>query len=57
MIAAKARDGKCPNCGWTENRLIETGMLGCPLCYEAFGDPVWHQFGIERKESALHKAI
>jgi protein-arginine kinase activator protein McsA len=52
MIPQPVRDGSCPNCGWTENRLVETGMLGCPLCYEAFSDRVWKQFGIERTESA-----
>ena len=27
--------GKCPHCGWTVERLEQTGLVGCPLCYEA----------------------
>ncbi|HRK22679.1 MAG TPA: hypothetical protein PLX06_12760 [Fimbriimonadaceae bacterium] len=31
----KAPKGVCPHCGWTDAKLEQTGMLGCPLCYEA----------------------
>ena len=55
LIAPKVRNGTCPNCGWTESRLNETGLLGCPLCYEAFGDHVWSKYGIERNEFAWLK--
>ncbi len=24
----------CPHCGWTRAQFSETGLLGCPLCYE-----------------------
>ena len=27
---------------------IESGMVGCPLCYEALDDAVWRHFGITR---------
>src|SRR6185312_8712555 len=26
--------GVCPNCGTTQDSAIETGLVGCPLCYE-----------------------
>lgn len=28
-------DGTCPFCGWTEEQLLETSLVGCPVCYEA----------------------
>jgi hypothetical protein len=27
--------GSCPHCGWTEAQYLETGYVGCPLCYSA----------------------
>ena len=29
----------CPHCGWTNEQLTQTGMVGCPLCYEALDIP------------------
>lgn len=39
--AERARDrttpsAVCPECGYEYRRLQETGMLGCPSCYQAF---------------------
>ncbi len=34
----------CPSCGETEDELRETGLLGCPVCYDTFAhllDPVF----------------
>ncbi|HEY3782347.1 MAG TPA: hypothetical protein VGL56_14790 [Fimbriimonadaceae bacterium] len=39
MIRPRKADGKCPNCGWTAEQLNKTGLLGCPLCYEAIDMP------------------
>ncbi len=32
--------GFCPYCGWTTEQVQETGLVGCPLCYEALQIPV-----------------
>lgn len=56
LVMRKVSNGVCPNCGWTEAQLNNTGMLGCPLCYEAFSEDVWPRFGIERNESGWAKA-
>jgi hypothetical protein len=28
---------QCPYCGWTQERLNESDLAGCPLCYQALG--------------------
>ena len=38
---------KCPHCGWSADDAIQKGLVGCPLCYEAFDPEIWTQFGIE----------
>ncbi len=40
LVAIRPRPGGCPYCGWTERRLAETGLLGCPLCYESIESPL-----------------
>ena len=27
---------RCPHCGWTEARIKDEGLVGCPLCYSIF---------------------
>ncbi|MFZ5806679.1 MAG: UvrB/UvrC motif-containing protein [Verrucomicrobiota bacterium] len=29
---------QCPACGYSQNDFRNTGRLGCPACYEVFGD-------------------
>ena len=29
---------KCPSCGFTQADFKKTGRLGCPVCYETFGE-------------------
>jgi len=38
----------CPNCGTTEEEVTATGLVGCPLCFEALPDRIWKPFGVER---------
>lgn len=33
--AALPERGICPHCGWTEKQYLESGYVGCPLCYSA----------------------
>lgn len=40
FMRPRKTDGACPNCGWTQQKLSETGLLGCPLCYEALEVPI-----------------
>ncbi|AIE88046.1 hypothetical protein [Fimbriimonas ginsengisoli] len=42
------RDGKCPNCGVTEEDARKNGLVGCPLCYAAFRDSFWSDIAIPR---------
>ncbi|MDD5261334.1 MAG: UvrB/UvrC motif-containing protein [Methylacidiphilales bacterium] len=30
----------CPSCGFTQQQLVKTGRLGCPVCYETFENVV-----------------
>ncbi|HWD41947.1 MAG TPA: hypothetical protein VG944_24110 [Fimbriimonas sp.] len=34
---------ECPYCGTTAGKAIQTGLAGCPLCFEALPD-VWKKF-------------
>lgn len=34
----KEKHNECTNCGKLYNEFIETGFLGCPECYDIFGD-------------------
>jgi protein-arginine kinase activator protein McsA len=36
----RQKSGQCPYCGTTETTLEETGLVGCPLCYEALRDQI-----------------
>lgn len=37
--------GKCPFCGTTDKQALDTGLVGCPLCYEALSARVWQELG------------
>lgn len=41
-VSPKARLAQlvCRTCGTTFAKFRKTGLLGCPACYEAFGDPL-----------------
>lgn len=43
----RKEDERCPHCRWTRDEVETTGLAGCPLCYEVFGDEVWSQFKVE----------
>ena len=44
--AAQCRTGKrCPGCGSTYADIAESGKVGCPQCYETFGDELSHLIG------------
>ncbi len=44
---ADSTDGQrvCEVCGTTMDEVVETGLLGCPTCYEAFSDQVAASMG------------
>ena len=37
-----APEKKCPVCGSTYSDIAESGKVGCPACYETFGDELSH---------------
>ena len=39
---AEQQEPGCPMCGTTYGEIKQVGRLGCPHCYEAFGDRVSH---------------
>jgi hypothetical protein len=39
FIRDRKAGGACPNCGWTSEEIVKTGLVGCPLCYEALEIP------------------
>jgi len=48
MLHAKRRPGICPNCNTLQASALETGLVGCPLCYEMFDEQALAHFGIAR---------
>lgn len=34
---------RCPACEFSVHELVATGLLGCPVCYEAFADTIRRQ--------------
>jgi protein-arginine kinase activator protein McsA len=40
FIRDREERGVCPYCGWTNQQVAETALMGCPLCYEALEMPV-----------------
>ncbi len=38
VITGQKKDTVCSSCTMSFSRFIETGLLGCPECYEAFGN-------------------
>jgi protein-arginine kinase activator protein McsA len=40
----KAGQGQCPYCGTTDKQALDTGLVGCPLCYEALSNTIWQEF-------------
>lgn len=39
------KDGKvkvCPQCGTSLSQFLNTGLVGCAHCYEAFGEEIWN---------------
>lgn len=45
---------QCSNCGVTFEKFRETGYLGCPYCYSAFGDHI-REFILEMERGSVHK--
>lgn len=43
----RAGGDECPYCGTTRQQAVETGLVGCPLCYEVFPADVWHHYGLD----------
>lgn len=35
----------CPHCGWNLDRVLETRLLGCPLCYSVFAPAIERLLG------------
>lgn len=38
---------RCPACSFSVHELVATGLLGCPVCYEAFADTIRRQLARE----------
>jgi protein arginine kinase activator len=47
--AVGGSDLKCPHCGFTQADFKKTGRLGCPDCYDVFGE------GLESLLKSMHK--
>ncbi|MFQ3586227.1 MAG: hypothetical protein SNJ74_06760 [Fimbriimonadaceae bacterium] len=43
-LADVSKAQRCPACGWTAAKIEETGLVGCPLCYEAVDSPLLDRF-------------
>ena len=41
-LHSAAPEKKCPVCGSTYSDIAESGKVGCPACYETFGDELSH---------------
>jgi protein-arginine kinase activator protein McsA len=43
FVRPKAEETVCPHCKTTAAAVLETGLAGCPLCFEAFPE-AWKPF-------------
>ena len=48
MLRARRVPGQCPNCGMKEEQAVDSGLVGCPLCYEMLSEASLAHFGIHR---------
>lgn len=48
---------RCPYCGTTKEDVQSTGLVGCPLCYDALPGTLWKEFGIARGKWTKHPMI
>jgi protein-arginine kinase activator protein McsA len=39
FLVSPERNGICPYCGTTFHQFLDSGVLGCPLCYDALEVP------------------
>ena len=44
-LHSAAPEKRCPGCGSTYADIAESGKVGCPQCYETFGDELSHLIG------------
>jgi len=40
--------GVCPYCHCTQEEAIQTGLVGCPLCYEMLDTTALTHFGVQK---------
>lgn len=50
MVRAPRNQGTCPYCQTTAAEVAETGLAGCPLCYESLGDGLWRKLELHREQ-------
>jgi len=50
MVRAPRNQGTCPYCQTTAGEVAETGLAGCPLCYESLGDGLWRKLELYREQ-------
>ena len=55
MLHSRRRPGACPYCGAQQADALETGLVGCPLCYEMLDEEALSHFGIARGGWAAEK--
>lgn len=48
MTRPRRLDGVCPYCRANEAEAKDTGVVGCPLCYVAFGAELWQSLGLQK---------
>ena len=47
MLHRRVKVTTCPFCGTTAAEVKSTGLVGCPLCYEALPEHLWGPFGLK----------
>ncbi len=47
--------GICPYCRTTQEEAVQTGLVGCPICYEMLDDTAYVHFGVIRGAWAPEK--
>ena len=48
FVRTKASRQACPNCGTRAEEVESSGLVGCPLCYEALQPTIMSTFGLQR---------
>ena len=59
FMANQPRAENCPHCQWTLEEYRKSMLLGCPLCYEVFGEELKSESdpGVQSSEYSVSSTL